>query len=151
MPRVSIQEKDGYAELRALLPPPERRALVLIDPPFEAQDEFALVARALETGLKRFPSGVFVIWFPLTARARVDEFFEAVQTLKPPSAMAAELTVVGESSAMKMKGCGILVLNPPWQFDRAASAILTYLSNALAQEPGGGWRVEWLVGERATE
>jgi 23S rRNA (adenine2030-N6)-methyltransferase len=148
MPRVTVHEMDGYVGVRALLPPVERRAIVLIDPPFEAQDEFALVARALETGLTRFPSGVFVIWFPLTTRARVEEFFEAVRALKPPSAMVTELTIAGESSSMKMKGCGILVLNPPWQFDRAASAILTYLSSALAQEPGGGWRVEWLVPER---
>ena len=147
-PRISIQETDGYAEIRALLPPPERRALVLIDPPFEAQGEFALVVRALEAGLKRFPSGVFVIWFPLTARARVEEFLATVQALKPPSALVTELTIAGEASAVKMKGCGLLLLNPPWQFDRAASTILDYLSRALAQEPGGGTRVEWLVRER---
>ena len=149
-PRVSIQETDGYAAIRALLPPPERRSLVLIDPPFEAQDEFALIVRALEAGLKRFPSGVFVIWFPLTARARVDEFLVAVEALKPASALVTELTVAGEASAMKLKGCGLLVLNPPWQFDRAATTILTYLSRALAQEPGGGTRVDWLVRERNT-
>ena len=150
-PRVSIQEADGYAEIRALLPPPERRSLVLIDPPFEAQDEFALLVRALEGGLKRFPSGVFVIWFPLTARARVEEFLLAVQALKPDSALVTELTIASEASAMKMKGCGLLVLNPPWQFERAASTILDYLSRALAQESGGATRVEWLVRERTAE
>ena len=147
-PRVSIRETDGYAEIRASLPPVERRALVLIDPPFEAQDELALLVRAIDVGLKRFPSGVFVIWFPLTTRARADDFLLAVQSLKPASALVTELTIAGEASAMKMKGCGLLVLNPPWQFDRAASTILSYLSRVLAQEPGGGTRVDWLVRNR---
>ena len=147
--RVSVHEADGYAGLRAMLPPPERRALVLIDPPFEAQDEFALIARALKSGLERFPSAVFAIWYPLTLRARVDEFFAAVRALNPPSALINELTVASESSVLKMKGCGLLVINPPWQFEREATSLLTYLAGALAQEPGGRARVDWLVRERS--
>jgi 23S rRNA (adenine2030-N6)-methyltransferase len=146
-PRVSVHEADGYAEMRAMLPPPERRALVLIDPPFESQDEFAFIASAVETGLKRFPIGVFAIWFPLTTRARVEEFLAAVRELKPRSALVGELTIAGESSTLKMKGCGLVVINPPWQFEGDAVALLAYLSRALAQEPGGGSTVEWLVRE----
>ena len=148
-PRTTVQEMDGYVALRALLPPPERRALVLIDPPFEAQDEFAQMAAALGEGLRRFPSGVYVVWYPLTERARVDEFFNAVLQLRPPPTLAAELTIAGESAPIKMKGCGLLVLNPPWQFDREAAAMLAWLAPALAQAPGGGGRVTWLVPERS--
>jgi 23S rRNA (adenine2030-N6)-methyltransferase len=145
--RIEVREADGYAALRAFLPPPERRALVLIDPPFEAKDEFAQIAAALREGLRRFASGVFAIWYPLTVRARVDEFFAAVRALHPPPALACELTIAGEDSLLKMPGCGLLVINPPWRWDDEARGTLAFLAEALAQEPGGGARVEWIVQE----
>src|SRR5882672_6885420 len=97
-PRTTVHEMDGYTALRAMLPPPERRALVLIDPPFEAQDEFAQIASALGEGLKRLAGGVFAVWYPLTVRARVDEFFDTVLALRPPPTLFAELTVVAETA-----------------------------------------------------
>ncbi len=145
--RTSVHEMDGYTALRAMLPPPERRALVLIDPPFEAQDEFAQIAVALREGLKRFSTGVFAVWYPLTERARVDDFFDAVLALRPPPTLFAELAIAGESSAIRMKGSGLLVINPPWQFDRAAESALAWLAPVLAQTAGGGARVTWLVRE----
>ena len=147
-PRVSVHETDGYLALRAMLPPPERRALVLIDPPYEAQDEFARIAAALREGLARFPSGVFAVWYPLTGRARVQEFFAAVQQLNPPPALAAELAIAGEDSPIKLRGCGLLVVNPPWQFDTEIATGLRYLADVLAQERGGDSNVAWVVRER---
>lgn len=144
---IAIQEGDGYAALRACLPPPERRALVLIDPPFEAQDEFAQIAAALREGLRRMPGGVFAVWYPLTQRARADEFLAAVRALNPPPALACELTIAGAGSALKMKGCGLLVINPPWQFEPGARATLEALAALLAQEPGGGAWLDWIVRE----
>ena len=146
-PGAEVRETDGYAAIRALLPPPERRALVLIDPPFEAQDEFAQIARAVGEGLRRFASGVLAVWYPLTERARVEEFFEAVRRLQPPPTLAAELSIAGPGSLIKLKGCGLLVINPPWQFDHEAGALLKFLGPVLAQAPGGGERLEWLVRE----
>lgn len=146
-PRVGIQEVDGYAALRGLLPPPERRALVLIDPPFEAQDEFARIAAALREGLRRMPAAVFAVWYPLTVRARADDFLAEVKVLTPPSALGCELTVAGEASAVKLKGCGLLVVNPPWQFEAEARAILDFLAPLLQRESGADARVDWLVRE----
>jgi 23S rRNA (adenine2030-N6)-methyltransferase len=148
-PRVSLHEIDGYAAIRSMLPPPERRALVLIDPPFESQDEFARIAAALGEGLVRFRSGVFAVWYPLTTRARVDEFIGAVRAVNPPSALAVELTVAGPRSLLKMQGCGLLVINPPWGSDREAVGLAAALARVLAQEPGGGGRVEWIVREES--
>ena len=148
LPRVSLHEMDGYIGIRAMLPPAERRALVLIDPPFETQDEFAQIAAALDEALKRFSSGVFAVWYPLTVRARVDEFFAAVGTLKPPPTLVVEIRVAGESSLLKMKGCGLLVINPPWQFADDLLPLAGYLAEVLAREPGGGSRVDWIVRER---
>jgi len=146
-PRVSVQERDGYGALRAMLPPPEKRALVLIDPPFEAADEFARMTAAVGEGLSRLPAGVFALWYPLTERARVDAFLGGLLDLKLPPTLALELTVAGERSALKLKGCGLVVINPPWQFDREAGPLLAWLAGALAREPGGSSRCRWLVPE----
>ncbi len=146
-PRTSIHERDGYAALRAMLPPPERRALVLIDPPFEAQREFAQVKESLEEGLRRLPGGVFALWYPLTERARTDLFFSELRALELPPTLVAELAIAGEGADLKMKGCGLVIVNPPWQFDRTAGPMMAFLATALAQKPGGSGRIEWLVPE----
>lgn len=146
-PGVAVQEMDGYVAIRALLPPPERRALVLIDPPFEAQDEFAHLTAALAEGLRRLPGGVFAVWYPLTERARLENFFAALRDLNPPPTLVAELLIAGENSGLKMKGCGLVILNPPWQFDRQAAPPLRFLAELLQQAPGASGRVEWLVPE----
>ena len=145
LPRTSVHEMDGYVAIRAMLPPPERRALVLIDPPFEAQDEFAQIVDAVAKGLGRMPGGVFGIWYPFTMRARVDEFTSAVKALNPPPTLAVEVTIAGEASRLKMRGCGVLVINPPWQLEQDAAPAMTYLAEKLAQEPGGGARFEWIA------
>ena len=142
---AEVRETDGYAAMRACLPPRERRALVLLDPPYEEADEFAQMTAALREGLRRFPSGVMAAWYPLTERARVEEFLAAVGTLNPTPTLAIELAIAGENAAQKLKGCGLLVLNPPWQFDQLARETGAFLADALAQAPGGGSRVDWVV------
>ena len=142
-PRVSVQETDGYEALRGWLPPPERRALVVIDPPFEAQDEFERIVAALREGVERFADGIFAVWYPLTARARADDFLAAVHGLGVP-AVTGEIAIAGTDSPLKLKGCGLLVLNPPWQFDGEMTAILESLAAILQQEPGGGASVRWI-------
>jgi 23S rRNA (adenine2030-N6)-methyltransferase len=144
---VAVHATDGYTAVRAMLPPPERRALILIDPPFEEKKEFGMIAHALAEGLRRFSSGTFAVWYPLTERARVDDFLAETAALHAEPMFAAELTVVGPESALKMKGCGLLVINPPWQVDRQISSSLPVLREALAQEPGGEHRLRWLVPE----
>lgn len=145
--RATVQEMDGYVALRAMLPPPERRALVLIDPPFESQDEFAQIAAALREGLRRLPGGMFAVWYPLTERARVDDFFAEPLALKLPPTLALELAIAGEGSGLKMRGCGLVVVNPPWQFDREAEMFLPALAKILAQAPGADATMNWLVPE----
>jgi 23S rRNA (adenine2030-N6)-methyltransferase len=145
--RATVQEIDGYVALRAMLPPPERRALVLIDPPFESQDEFAQIAAALREGLRRLPAGMFAVWYPLTERARVDDFFAELLALKLPPTLALELAIAGEGSGLKMRGCGLVVVNPPWQFDREVEKFLPELAKLLAQAPGADATVHWLVPE----
>jgi 23S rRNA (adenine2030-N6)-methyltransferase len=145
--RATVHEMDGYVALRAMLPPLERRALVLIDPSFEAQDEFAQIAAALREGLRRQTGGMFAVWYPLTERARVDDFFAELLALKLPPTLMLELAIAGEGRGLKMRGCGLAVVNPPWQFDRVVEKFLPALAELLAQAPGADTTVQWLVPE----
>ncbi|MCF7689324.1 MAG: 23S rRNA (adenine(2030)-N(6))-methyltransferase RlmJ [Cephaloticoccus sp.] len=147
-PRCVVQAMDGYVAIRAMLPPVEKRALVLIDPPYEAEHEFADIVRGVKEGLARLPGAVIAIWYPFTKRARVDAFFNQLRALDLPPTAVAELAVAGEFSALKMRGCGVVIINPPWQFEAEAAPALTNLANILAQEPGATGRYWWLVPER---
>lgn len=140
--RVSIHEADGYGAMRASLPPPERRALVLVDPPFEAQDEWRNISGALLDGLGRMPGGTFVIWYPMTGRARSDGFVELLQS-RAISSVSAELSVT--PAASRMTGCGLVIINPPWQFEQEARSIVTYLSNVIYLGDGAQGEVRSIV------
>jgi len=148
VPAGSIREMDGYQALRAILPPPERRALVLIDPPYELPDELAQLARGLADGLARFPTGVFVVWYPLTERVRVEEFFSAVRALRPPPTLVAEVAFAAGNPTSRLQGCGLLVINPPWQFDLEALPLLEWLGGVFAPGVERSGRLEWLIPPR---
>lgn len=146
--RVSVQVMDGYTAVRAMLPPPERRALVLIDPPFEARDEWTSIVTALGDGLVRLPGGTFAVWYPLTARARVDVFYRKLLAIPnlPPS-YTLELLIGGEEAGLRIWGCGLLVINPPWGSARPLDAMARWLAPVLAQAEGATGGVHWLVPE----
>jgi 23S rRNA (adenine2030-N6)-methyltransferase len=146
--RASVQQMDGYTALRAMLPPPERRALVLIDPPFESQDEWARIVEALGEGLRRLPGGTFAVWYPLTARARVAAFYRELLALKGlPPCYTVELLIGGEEAGLKLWGCGLLVINPPWGSAGPLNEMASWLAPVLAQAPGSAGGVHWLVRE----
>lgn len=145
--RVSVHAMDGYTALKAMLPPPERRALVLIDPPFESKVEFADVLNGLREALRRFPSGTYVVWYPVTERARADDFLRSAAEWQVP-ALVAELNVAAESATVRMKGCGLLVLNPPWRIDEEIAPVLPELAQRLRADTAAGARAWWLVPER---
>jgi 23S rRNA (adenine2030-N6)-methyltransferase len=144
---VKVLAMDGYTGLKALLPPPEKRALLLIDPPFETKAEFADIQRGISEVVRRLPGAVCAVWYPVTERARTDDFHRALPALAVP-ALFAELQIAGEHSLLRMKGCGLLILNPPWQIDREIRAVLPVLVERLRVEPGAGAICDWLVPER---
>jgi 23S rRNA (adenine2030-N6)-methyltransferase len=124
---VEVRQADGYKVLKAMLPPPERRGLVLIDPPFEAADEFERVARAVRQGLRRFATGCYAIWYPIK-----DEAASAfVGSLDAPKRLVMELRLGGEASAGKLAACGLAVINPPWRFEEAMAEALPWIAGVL--------------------
>jgi 23S rRNA (adenine2030-N6)-methyltransferase len=148
-PRVAVHERDGYAAVRALLPPRHgatrfARGLVLVDPPFEAQlAEFDAALAALKDGLARWPQGTYALWYPVKQGRALQPFRRVAARLPAKSALLLELLVRPDDSPLRMNGSGMLVLNPPWQFDAAMRPTLDALRRALG-EAGASARVEWL-------
>jgi 23S rRNA (adenine2030-N6)-methyltransferase len=147
--RVQVSRDDGYRQaLKAWLPPPERRALTLIDPPYEAQqNEFDVLLPALAEALKRFATGVYAVWYPIKQVRGLAPFLRALAALPAKSVLTIELWVRATDSPLRLNGSGVAVLNPPWTFDRDATDWLPWLSARLADSRGAGWRCHWLKHE----
>jgi 23S rRNA (adenine2030-N6)-methyltransferase len=147
-PGISVHERDGYEAMTALLPPPERRGLVVVDPPYEAIDEFTVLAARLQAAHARFATGVFAAWYPVKGRAPVRAFQTAMQESGVRDVVAVELLLREPLDAARLNGCGLLVINPPWQFEDAARDILAALLARLGHgEPGAGVAVLRLADE----
>ncbi|HKQ16207.1 MAG TPA: 23S rRNA (adenine(2030)-N(6))-methyltransferase RlmJ [Steroidobacteraceae bacterium] len=142
---VSVICGDGYAGLKSHLPPRENRGLVLIDPPYEADTEFADAERALRLGLSRWPNGVFALWYPIKAGAQSQRLNAALQASGLRKLLSLELTVRPADSPIGLNGSGLVIANPPWKFDWEMSDALDELHAAF--EGKGRSSVAWLVGE----
>ena len=145
---TGIHHLDGYVALKALLPPPERRGCVLIDPPYEAKDEAGRLCRGLAQALKRWPTGTVLVWYPIKARPAVDRLLGDVAMLAPPPSLVAELLLRPAADPFRLNGSGMLVINPPWQLDTALAELLPWLAAVLAPE-SGMWRCAPLIGDDA--
>jgi len=145
--RVGVHHMDGYTALKALLPPPERRGLVLIDPPFEVRDEFERMRRGLAQAIKRWPTGLYALWYPIKARGPIDRFHADLQMLGLPKTLVAEIMIRPGDDEQVLNGCGLVLINPPWKLDEALASLLPWLARVLA--PQQGWhRLDWLVEEK---
>jgi len=136
--QAQVHERDGWGALAALLPLPERRGLVLIDPPYEAPDELETGARAIQAALARFGHGVFVWWRPLKQASLLDRVDAELGT----SALRADLWIDAPQIAGKLVGSSLFVINPPYGLGGALAEALPYLAAKLALSPGAGWRLD---------
>jgi 23S rRNA (adenine2030-N6)-methyltransferase len=141
--RVAVHARDGY-EAYALLPPTEKRGLVLVDPAFERRDEFDAVSEFLQRSLARFANGLYVVWYPLKNRHEANKFLRRQERELRRPAIHVELET-GAPAEGQMRGCGILVVNPPFGFDTQARAMLPFLSRRLAQGPKPQWLLQALT------
>jgi 23S rRNA (adenine2030-N6)-methyltransferase len=132
--RVSVHERSGWEALGSLLPPKEKRGLVLIDPPFEAPDEFARLADGLAAGYRRMGHGVFAAWYPIKRVAAVRLFLDTVRMQGIRDVITTELLLRDPTDPGRLNGCGLLVINPPYQYELQAGPI----ANAVLQGLGLG-------------
>ena len=132
-PQVAVHRRDGFEAAIALTPFPERRGLVLIDPPFEQEGEFERIAATLAALRHRFRAAILAAWYPIKHRAPVRAFHTALASV--PDCIACEITLRPPLDPARLNGCGLLVANPPFGFEAAAQAILEAALPLLA-EPG---------------
>jgi len=145
--RCKILMMDGYQALKAGVPPTERRGLVLIDPPFEERDEFERMALALEGAWTKWPTGTYALWYPLKLEGGVEAFRHYLSEGPVRKALCLELHVDHLRETGPLKGCGLVVVNPPFVLEEEARALLPFLAARLAQGPGASFQIAWLTGE----
>ena len=146
--RVGVHQRDGYLALSALVPPRERRGLVLIDPPFEAQEaEFRAIESALDKALTRWPTGIQAIWYPIKLRRQILPFQRWFAKRGAKKTLLAELMIDADDSPLRLNGCGMIIVNAPWQFDLWLAKLLAELAPMLARSARASHRVEWLTTE----
>lgn len=138
---------DGWTGLIANIPPKERRGLVLIDPPFEQPDEFSHAAEQLAAAHRKWPTGLFMLWYPIKDRSEPDRLAERLRDAVIPKLLRAELSVA-PAGPERLSGSGLVIVNPPWRLPDELNLLQPALATLLAREGAGKPRVEWLRGER---
>jgi 23S rRNA (adenine2030-N6)-methyltransferase len=142
-PRAIVQAGDGFAGLQAVLPPPSRRALVLIDPSYEDKRDYRHVLAALRDAHKRFRAGVYAVWYPQVQRRESRQFPEQLKQLQDQDWLHVTLTVKKPvASGYGLHGSGMFILNPPWLLPKALDLAMPYLARVLAQDAAAGFSVE---------
>ena len=142
--RVKIAAADGFAGLKALLPPPTRRALILIDPAYEDKGDYRRVIAALEDGLARFPTGLYALWYPLLQRPEARKLPEKLKQLGARSWLNLSLSVCAAApDGFGMHGSGMFLINPPWVLPELLKETLPYLVAALGQDATAGFSIEY--------
>lgn len=144
---IQVKRENGFQQLKSALPPKERRGFILIDPSYELKEDYDLVVKAITEGYKRFATGTYAIWYPVVWRQQVKRMFNALQATGIRKILLIELGVRPDSEQRGMTASGMIVINPPWTLEQEMRAVLPYLTQLLAPEDTGHWRVEWLVAE----
>jgi 23S rRNA (adenine2030-N6)-methyltransferase len=142
--QVAVHHQDGYHALKAFLPPPERRGLVLIDPPYEQADEITTVLSALATAIQRWETGVYALWYPIKEYRALERFHRAAKQKIARPALLVELSIYPEDLATHLNGSGLLIVNPPWQLDSALNAVLPWLWETLRVDDHGRYDIKTL-------
>jgi len=147
--RVIVERSDGFASLKALLPPPSRRALVLIDPPYEDKQDYKKTKDALAEALKRFPSGTYAVWYPLLQRMESREFADKLKQLPAASWLNVVLTIRKPTpDGFGLHSSGMFILNPPYTLAPMLKQVMPWLVQALGKDSGARYTLE--SGEQAT-
>jgi 23S rRNA (adenine2030-N6)-methyltransferase len=141
--RVLVQKTDGFNGLKALLPPPSRRGLILIDPPYENKDDYRIVKVTLEDALKRFATGVYAVWYPLLQRMESRQMPDKLKRLPANGWLNVTLTInTPTPDGFGLHSSGMFVLNPPWTLEPLLRDMMPYLVKVLGCDAGAGFTLE---------
>lgn len=140
--QVSIHQGDGWQAIKAHLPTAQKRALILIDPPYEEMEDPARLIAAAQQAVARMPDAVLCLWHPIKERAFTWRLNQAVEDAKLPKALSARLMIRADDDPRRLNGSGLILINTPWQFEDRLRPLLDWLTPVLAVEPTAGWSVE---------
>lgn len=144
VPNLKVLRLDGWTALHGLIPSKERRGLVLIDPPYEAGDEFDRLTAEAARAVAKWPTGVFLIWYPIKDLREIDRVALRFREAVPRPTLRLELMVERPDDPARLNGCGLFAVNPPWTLRDEAEVILPALADRLARCGYGAYRCEWL-------
>ncbi|MBV7388415.1 23S rRNA (adenine(2030)-N(6))-methyltransferase RlmJ [Pasteurellaceae bacterium TAE3-ERU1] len=136
---------DGYQQLKAALPPPTRRGLILMDPSYELKSDYEQVVTALCEGYKRFATGVYAIWYPVVLRTHIKRMVRALEQTGIKKVLQIELAMRPDSTQLGMTASGMIVINPPWTLEAEMREALPYLARTLGEDTAS-WTLSWLAG-----
>jgi 23S rRNA (adenine2030-N6)-methyltransferase len=143
-PRVHIHDRNAFEGLPALVPPKEKRGVVLIDSAYEVKEDFTAVVELLKTCHRRWASGVCIVWYPLIRHPLAERFTAKVRATAIPGILHAELRVEAEGFN-GMRGSGLCIVNAPFGLDQKLNVLLPWLWAKLKNDDRSGWKVEWLT------
>jgi 23S rRNA (adenine2030-N6)-methyltransferase len=145
--RIKTLEIDGWTALSAYLPPPERRGLALVDPPFEEDGDFHRLSHVFASAYRKWATGIYALWYPIKGRGEPDDLAKRLRRLGIPKILRAELIVSAVSDPIRLNGCGLILVNPPWTLETELSAIMPMLAGLLGRDRKAGFTLDWLAAE----
>ena len=145
--RVKTLAIDGWTALSAYVPPPERRGLILTDPPFERDDDFPRLTQGLAVAHRKWASGQFLLWYPIKGRTEPDALAKRLRRLGIPKILRAELIVSSLADPTRLNGSGLIVVNPPWTLESELRQLLPLLADLLGRDDKRRFTLDWLAGE----
>lgn len=144
---VKVLHLDGWVALHALIPPKEKRGLVLIDPPFESANEFERIGEELLRALEKWRSGIYAVWYPVKDQRAVDSWAARLGNAIERPALRLELSIDRTDATIGMNGCGLIVVNPPWTLKAEAEILLPALAARMGRGAYAAWRCESIGSE----
>src|SRR6185437_8886532 len=140
--RIKTLPVDGWTALSAHVPPPERRGLVLVDPPFEEDADFHRLSHGLATAHRKWATGIYMLWYPIKDRGEPDALAKRLRRLALGKTLRVELTVEALSDASRLNGCGLILVNPPWKLADELAILMPVLAKILGSDGKGAFRLD---------
>ncbi len=145
---VAVHERNAYEAIMGLIPPKEKRGLILIDPPYEEERRnYPQIVKLLEKAHAKWPTGVYAIWYPIKERGMINRFHRELAATGIKKILACELCVMPDDNSLGLNGTGMIIVNPPWPFADEARETLNWLKPRLSDNAHAKIQVTWLNGE----
>lgn len=144
--QVKVEMTDGFDGIKACLPPPTKRGMVLIDPPYELKEDYQRVVSCIQDSLKRFATGTYMIWYPLLQRPEPNEMLKRLHALEIKDWLDVQLIVqTSNENGIGMYGSGMFVINPPWQLPQQLKESMPTITQLLGMDSSSKFNLSFAI------